>query len=152
MKELLNGLLLAIGCVITSCLVSTMALFIADNQQGADLKALMYLQAASVPLALSITAFLLIPVERQSVTQRLKVLYCATPQWLIFSAILLNSLVASGEVALIVVAIVTDVRIPWTSHVPLMSMLVSSLAYCLLSGQQRLMTGHRQALSGRWAP
>lgn len=86
------------------------------------------------------------------VSRRLNRLYSAIPQWLIFSAVILNLLVVSGEIALVTVAMATDEKVSWTSHVPLASMMTSSLAFCVLFGKVRLISGRAKALSGRWAP
>ena len=152
MTELLKGALFALACVIASCLVSTMALFMGGGQDGADLQVLMHLQMVSVPLGLTATVHLLIPRRGEPVSRRLRSLYAAIPHWLVFSAILLNLLVLSGELALVTVALATDKEVPWSSHIPLASMMTSSLAFCLLFGKALLDSGQTKALSGRWAP
>lgn len=151
-KELIKGLLFVFACVIATCLVSTMVLFMGGGQQGADLEVLMHLQAAFVPLGLATVAFLILAVRGDSPAGRVKKIYAATPQWLIFGTIVLNLVVISGELALIVVSRAIDGEIAWTSHVPLISMMTSSFAFCALTGQNRLLSGHTQSLSGRWAP
>ncbi|MDJ0748189.1 MAG: hypothetical protein QNJ11_01835 [Woeseiaceae bacterium] len=151
-KDLIKGLLFVFACVIATCLVSTMVLFMGGDQLGADLKVLTNLQAASIPLGLATVALLIFAAGRNAAAGRIKKIYAATPQWLIFGAIVLNLVVISGETALIVVSRAIDGEIAWTSHVPLISMMTSSVALCVLVGQNRLLSGHTQSLSGRWAP
>lgn len=151
-NELIKGLLFVFACVIATCLVSTMVLFMGGGQQGADLKVLMHLQTASVPLGFATVAFLIFMADGDSPAGRIRKIYAATPQWLIFGAIVLNLVVISGELALIIVSRAIDGEIAWTSHVPLISMMSSSFAFCALVGKNRLLSGHTQSLSGRWAP
>lgn len=152
LKELTKGLLFTLACIILSCLMSIMALFISGGQNGSDLQMLMQTQILAIPLGAIITVWTIVSVGGGTFGYRLKKLYAATPQWLVFSAAMLNLLVAFGEIALITVSIVSDEKILWTDHVALVSMMMSSLAFCLLYGHGQLMSGQTHALSGRWGP
>ena len=111
---------------------------------------LMQLQILSIPVAASVIIWTIASVDGGTLTKRLGKLYVATPQWLIFGAVMLNLLVASGEIALITVAIASDGEVRWGDHVALVSMMMSSLAFCLLFGQGQRMSGRERAMSGRW--
>ena len=150
---LLNAAIMAMSVVVLSCLVSTMALFMGAGQKGTDLQSLMYLQIASVPIAL--TAILLgrfVRDARNCEDSTFKQLYAAVPQWMIFCFLMLILLVGMGEVALLVVARTMSEEIAWTAHAPLASMFACSLAVCVLYGRGQLLAGRPVAFSGRWAP
>ena len=150
---LMNMAMVAMSLVVLSCLVSIMALFMGAGQAGADLQSLMYLQIASVPVALA--AILLgrfVPDPKTSDGVGFKTLYAAVPQWMVFCLLMLNLLVAAGEIAFYVVARMTDETIAWTAHAPLVSMFACSLAVCVLYARAQLIAGRPQAFSGRWAP
>ncbi|MGI9219584.1 MAG: hypothetical protein ACR2QS_00945, partial [Woeseiaceae bacterium] len=77
-------------------------------------------------------------------------LYDAVPQWMAFSFFLLLLLVASGEVAFLIVSGSADIDVQWTAHAPLLSMLVSALAICAIYAYTGLQTGRPNPRSGRW--
>lgn len=150
---LLNATIATMSMIVLSCLVSTMALFMGGGQSGVDLQSLMYLQIASVPIALA--AVLLgrfVPGTRTGKCTTFRKFYAAVPQWMVFCFLMLNLLVASGEVALLVVARATSEDIEWTAHAPLVSMFAGSLAICVLYGRAQQLAGRPVAFSGRWAP
>ncbi len=149
-KALINGVLIMLIIVILSCLVSIMVLFIGGNLTGPDLGTLVQIQSLSVPAGIAVIIWTLASVGRGTLGERIKTLYAAMPQWLIFSAVVLNLLVASGELALITVAISTDQEVSWIDHVALVSMLASSLAFCFLYGHSQRLSGRHHAFSGRW--
>ena len=139
-----------LAIVILSCLVSIMTLFIGGSLSGSDPGMLMQLQSLSVLVGIVVSLWTIASVGRGTLIERLKKLYAAMPQWLVFGAVVLNLLVASGETALITVAISTDQKVSWIDHVALVSMLVSSLAFCFLYGQSQRLSGRHHAFSGRW--
>ena len=149
----LNAVIVAMSLVVLSCLVSTMALFMGAGQKGPDLQSLMYLQIASVPIALiALLMGRFVPDTRNRDGITIKQLYAAVPQWLIFCFLMLNLLVAAGEVALLVVAGTTQAAIPWTAHAPLAGMFACSLAVCVVYARAQILAGRPVAFSGRWAP
>lgn len=152
LREAIKGLLFMLACTMLMCLVSIMALFISGVQNGSDLQMLMQVQALSIPLGVIVIAWTIAAVGDGTTAERLRKLYSAIPQWLVFSAGMLNLLVASGEISLITVFFVSDQEILWTDHIALVSMLVSSLAFCLLYGHSQRLSGRKTALSGRWGP
>ena len=152
-KLALNAAIVTMSLVALSCLVSTMALFMGADQNGPDLQSLVYLQIASVPIALiALLAGRFVPDASTRNGTTFKQLYAAVPQWLIFCFLMLNLLVAAGEVALLVVARMTQEAIQWTAHAPLVSMFLCSLAVCVVYARAQLLAGRPVAFSGRWAP
>lgn len=149
----LNVSIVTMNLVVLSCLVSTMALFMGGGQTGTDLESLMYLQIASVPVALvAILLVRFVADARTSGSIEFGELYKAIPQWMIFGLLILNSLVASGEAALLVVVRTMKEDVPWTAHAPLVSMFTCSIAVCMLYGRAQILAGRATALSGRWRP
>jgi hypothetical protein len=149
----LNGTIIIMIMVIMSCLISTMIVFMGGGQQGTDLHSLMLIQIASVPIAFAailVSVFLYSPGDDNA--NSIKRLYAAVPQWMVFGFLLLNSLVVAGEVALLIVSRATEQIVEWTSHAPLMSMLMCSLAVCVLYARTGLLSGRPPPLSGRWPP
>ena len=149
-KELMKLLLFTLASIVLSCLVSIMVSFIVGRTSGTDLQMLAQVQAFSIPLGLAVVAWSIVTVAGESFVDRIRKLYIAIPQWVIFSAFMLNLLVASGEIALIADSIATGEYNNWTDHLSLMSMMVSSLAFCLLYGLSKRESGQEQAFSGRW--
>lgn len=150
---LLNSVTATLSVVALSCLVSTMALFMGAGQEAIDLQSLVYLQIASIPIALiAVLMSRFAPGPGVGNKPTFKKLYMAIPQWMIFCFIVLNLLVAFGEVALMVVARTMPEDLPWTNHAPLVSMFVCSLAVCVVHGRAQLIAGRPVAFSGRWAP
>ena len=133
MQTFLNILMIVLAMVIATCLVSTMALFMGGGQTGTDLYALMLLQWGSVPVALlAIVVALLFGPHHSAGPLSFKRLYAAVPQWMALAFFLLFLLVASGEIALLIVARLADTPPAWTAHAPLVSMLFCSLAISVL--------------------
>lgn len=134
-----------------SCLISLMALFMGGGQDGTDLRALMHLQAALIPVAILIVAIGVYSfVVNDGWTKGMRAVWRALPQWMIFVFLLLNSLVLFGELALVIAMTATDEMILWHVHVPLAAMFCCSLAYILLYARQHSYPGSKPALSGRW--
>ena len=150
---LLNGTIIIMLMVITSCLISTMIVFLGGGQQGTDMHSLTLIQIASVPIAfVAILGSVFLCSSGDQNANIIKRLYAAVPQWMVFGFLLLNSLVVAGEVALRIVSRMTEQTVSWTSHAPLMSMLRCSLAVCVLYACTGLLSGRPPALSGRWPP
>jgi hypothetical protein len=140
---MLNALMILLAMVVGSCLISTMAIFMGGGQMGADLRELMMLQLISIPVAI---VALMLAISSYSA----KRLYAAVPQWMAFGFFLLFLLVASGEVAFLIVSRAADVRVEWTAHAPLLSMFFCSLAICALYAFSGLKSGRPNPTSGRW--
>jgi hypothetical protein len=150
---LLNGTIIVMVMVIMSCLISTMTVFMGGGQQGTDLHSLMLIQIASIPIAfVAILGSVFLCSSGDKNVNVIKRLYAAVPQWMVFGFLLLNSLVVAGEVALLIVTSMTEQTVKWTSHAPLISMLMCSLAVCVLYASTGLLSGRPPVLSGRWPP
>ena len=150
---LLNAMSIIMLMVIMSCLISTMTVFMGGGQQGTDLHSLMLIQIASIPIAFVaiLGSAFLYPTGGEN-ANTIKRLYAAVPQWMVFGFLLLNSMVVAGEMALLIVSRTTEQTVEWTSHAPLMSMLMCSLAVCVLYARAGILSGKPPALSGRWPP
>ena len=140
---MLNALMIILAMVVGSCLISTMALFMGGGQAGADLRELLLLQLISIPVAIVASA---LAISSYSA----KRLYAAVPQWMAFGFFLLFLLVASGEVAFLIVSRAAEVEVAWTAHAPLLSMFFCSLAICALYAYAGLKSGRPNPTSGRW--
>lgn len=143
MRDMLNALMIFLMMVVLSCLVSAMIVFMGGGQGGVDLHELLILQLVSIPIA-TIATF--VAVAAYPVRE----LYSAVPQWLILAGFLAFLLVASGEVAFLIVTRSTGSEVPWTAHAPLVSMLLSALAICALYAYTGLKSGRPKPHSGRW--
>lgn len=149
----LNAAIAVLGLVVLSCLASTMALFMGAGSSATDLQSLLQFQIVSVPIALVVICLCrFVPGGSSGKGPSFKELYTAVPQWLIFSFVLLNLLVASGEVALLVAARTTHEGTEWIAHAPLISMFTCSLAVCAAYARLQILAGRPVAFSGRWAP
>ena len=140
---MLNALMIVLAMVVASCLISTMALFMGGGQAGADLRDLMLLQLISIPVAM-------VAIVMAVSSYNVKRLYATVPQWMAFGFFLLLLLVASGEVAFLIVSRAADVEVAWTAHAPLLSMFFCSLAICALYAYAGIRAGRPNPTSGRW--
>ncbi|MGI9201444.1 MAG: hypothetical protein ACR2QL_10315 [Woeseiaceae bacterium] len=120
-----------------------MALFMGGGQAGADLRELLLLQLISIPMAIAAITLVFS-------SYNVKKLYAAVPQWMAFGFFLLFLLVASGEVAFLIVSRAANVSVEWTAHAPLLSMFFCSLAICSLYAYSGLKSGRPNPTSGRW--
>ena len=141
----------AFAMIIASCLVSTMAIFMGGGQGGTDLRELMLLQIASVPLSvLAIAAALLISKLKSGDIPGVKKLYAGVPQWMALAFFLLFLLVGSGEIAFLIVTRAAGIDVAWTAHAPLASMFACSLAICVLYACSGHWSSRPDPVSGRW--
>ena len=151
LRGVLSYLAILLACVVVSCLVSAMALFMGGGQSGPDLITLMNIQIGSVPIAI-VAAVIAIGVcgkySKESMTARR--LYAAVPNWLVFCCVILITLAGLGEIAIVVVLMTTDLAIEWTAHAPFVAMIACSLAACVLYACIGILSGTPVALSGRW--
>lgn len=148
----LTYLAVLLAGVVLSCLVSIMALFMGGGQGTVDLFGLLAIQTASIPAAV-LAMLLALYLTRLAGHTPLTVqrIYAAVPQWLVFIVLILAMLVCFGEVAFVVVERATGTPLAWRAHVPLLGMLICSLAVAVLYACIGLMSGRPQAMSGRWS-
>lgn len=151
LRGVLSYLTILLVCIVVSCLVSAMALFMGGGQSGPDLTTLMHIQIGSVPVAI-VAAVVGIGVcskySKESMTARR--LYAAVPNWLVFCCVILVALAGLGEIAIVVVLMTTDLVIEWTAHAPFVAMIACSLAVGVLYACIGILSGRQVALSGRW--
>ena len=151
LRGILSYLAIVLVCIVVSCLVSAMALFMGGGQSGPDLTTLMHIQIGSVPVAI-VAAVIGIGVcgrySNESMTARR--LYAAVPNWLVFCCVILIVLAGLGEIAIVVVLMTTDLVIEWTAHAPFVAMITCSLAVGVLYACIGILSGRQVALSGRW--
>lgn len=151
-RHFIDSLLVVLALTAASCLLSTMVTFMGGHRGGADMSALLLVQLASVPVSALLILFALIYVSRKtSLKSSLGALWTALPQWLLFIFFFLNSLVVIGEIALVIANRMTDSPPSLLAHVPLGSMLATSMAYLVLYGAQHFDEKDHRALSGRWS-
>ena len=152
MKDLLaEWTLVILAIVVGSCLVSLMVLFMGGGVDGAEVKPLLQLQLASVPVAVVLavycfTGFVLGGGWRKG----LRRLWVAMPQWLVFIFLLLNAVSVSGVIANLIVAGATADSVSLLEYAPLLGALACSSAYLLLDARRRAKRGDEPALAGRW--
>ena len=150
-QELLRITATVMGIASTMSLISMMALFVGGGQTGTDLRALMFLQIGLAPIALVIALINLVWFARDNGwTAGIRRMWCATPQWLVFIFLLLNSLVLFGEIAFVIVVFAAEGMVLWHEHAPLICMLMSTAAYITIYARLHAYPGSLPALSGRW--
>ncbi|MDJ0938175.1 MAG: hypothetical protein QNJ00_00295 [Woeseiaceae bacterium] len=143
--------LAVLAMIVVSTLFSLMVLFMGGGQSAPDLEGMMYVQAAAIPFAIAVIAFVtLLFVSAWGWRDGLGRLWQAMPQWLVFAFVLLNSLFIAGEMAMWIVARAYDEALDWRQQVPLVSLFLSSAAFLVLYARTRV--GKTPVLSGRWAP
>ncbi len=128
-----------------------MVMFMGGQRGGADLAALMLLQLATIPVSLSLIAAGFVSMaSKDDWRGALRKFWNALPQWLLFIFFFFNSLVAIGEIALIIASRMTAIPQTWQAHIPLVCMLSSSSAFLVLYAISNSGSGSDPALSGRW--
>ncbi len=138
------------AAIAVSCLLTLMVVFM-GGQIGSDLRGLMLLQAWAIPLEILVIGFVAaLFVTASGFRGGLKRLWVAMPQWLVFGFLLLNTLFVAGELAVIIASRATGEAISFSEQVPLISLLLSSLAVLTLAAWAY--DGREQLLTGRWAP
>lgn len=151
LRVVLSYLAILLVCIVVSCLISAMALFMGGGQSGPDLIALMNIQIGSVPVAIVSAVIAVVVCGRYSEEpMTASRLYAAVPHWLVFCCVILISLAGLGEIAIVVVLMTTDLAIEWTAHAPFVAMIACSLAVCVLYACVGILSGRQVALSGRW--
>lgn len=139
------------AAIAVSCLLSLMVIFMGGGQAAPDLRGLMLMQAWAIPVEILVVGFVTaLFVTASGWRGGLKRLWVAMPQWLVFGFLLLNSLFVAGELAVIMVARAEDHAMSLSEQVPLISLLLSSLAVLTLAAWAY--DGREQVLAGRWAP
>ena len=139
------------AAIAVSCLLSLMVIFMGGGQAAPDLRGLMLMQAWAIPVEIFVVGFVTaLFVTASGWRAGLKRLWVAMPQWLVFGFLLLNSLFVAGELAVIMVARASGEAMSLSEQVPLVSLLMSSLAVLTLAAWAY--DGREQQLSGRWAP
>ena len=152
MKDLLaEWTLVILAIVVGSCLVSLMVLFMGGGVDGAEVKPLLQLQLASVPLAVVLAVYCFTGfVLGEGWRKGLRRLWVAMPQWLVFIFLLLNAVSVSGVIANLIVAGATTNSVSLIEYAPLLGALACSSAYLLLDARRRSKRGEKPALAGRW--
>ena len=152
MKDTLGQFLqFFLAAISISCLVSLMVLFMGGLRATPDFASLLGIQLVAIPLSLAYTLYGLLQfADGDGLAAGVRKLWQATPQWLVFAYLLLNSLFLFGEVALIVVARALQQPLVWQNHVPLVALLACSTAFVVLFALSRARQGDRQGFSGRW--
>ena len=152
MKDLLaEWMLVILAIVVGSCLVSLMVLFMGGGVDGAEVKPLLQLQLASVPLAVVLAVYCFTGfVLGEGWRKGLRRLWVAMPQWLVFIFLLLNAVSGSGVIANLIVAGATADSVSLLEYAPLLGALACSSAYLLLDARRRSKRGEKPALAGRW--
>ena len=152
MKKLVaEWTLVVLAIVVGSCLVSMMVLFMGGGVDGSEVKPLLQLQLASVPVGLMIVGYCVAGVVGGAGWRAgLHQLWTAMPQWLVFIFLLLNAVAVSGVAANVIVVHGTQDTVGMLEYAPLLSTLTCSPAYLLLDARLRSKRGDKPALAGRW--
>ena len=129
MSKLLDALLIG-GTILTgTSLVSMLGVFMGFS--GAALEALLSVQAyASLLAAVACGAIVAVFLSAFGLLAGWRELWRRLPHWLLFAAVVVNSLVAMGELSYLLIHTLTDNSVPWRDHVPLAAALSGSLTVC----------------------
>ena len=140
-----------LAIVSLSCVVSLMILFVGGGRPGSDTQQLLLFQAFTAPVALGVAVWGMQRFARSGGFKAgLQKMWSATPQWLVFVFLLLNSLVLLGEIAYVIVMRATSQSIGWHEHVPFITMVLTTTAYVVLHALVNSAPGSPPAMSGRW--
>lgn len=124
---LLKWLTIAFAVLLASSLLSMMAVF--SGSTGSDLRDLLNLQAAAIPVAIVAFAWSSALVARgHGARAAARALWEGLPGWLLFVVVVMLSLVIVAEMAFVIVGSYTGEPRPWDEHVPVASAFTSALA------------------------
>lgn len=124
---LFKWLAVAFATALLSSFVSMMAAFV--GSEGADLRDLLVLQTALIPLGLAVFAWCLGALVRQfGLPGAFRMFWHHLPGWLLFAILAANSLVLIAELSVILIQHHTQTLRPWQEHLPAATALASSLA------------------------
>ena len=139
-----------LATVVVSCLVSMMVMFVGGSM-GNDFRSLILLQALAAAMALVVSAMAVYSfVATEGTGAGLRSIWAALPQWLVFTFFLVNSLFLFGEISFLIVGRAMGDTIEPAMHVPLLSLLLCSVAFLLLHARRHSFPGSRPAMRGRW--
>jgi hypothetical protein len=145
------ALLSLLSLVILSCLLTLMVIFMGGSFTGADLNGLLLVQTAAIPVTLLFVAAEIRGFVRLNGWRvGLALLWRKIPAWLVLALVLLNSLVFVGELSVLLIDYLMDEPLPWTDHVPLLSLLCSSLAFTVLYAKVAQLYWNGVTRLGRW--
>lgn len=137
---LLKWLTIAFAVLLGSSLLSMMAVF--SGSSGDDLRDLLLLQAAAIPVAIgaAFMSFALV-ARRLGAAGAPRGLWAELPGWLVFVILVMLSLVVVAELAFVLVGYHTGELRPWREHIPVVTAFTSALAlagcYAALRLEQR---------------
>ncbi|MDX1481391.1 MAG: hypothetical protein R3315_06940 [Woeseiaceae bacterium] len=150
-RGLLYSGLYLLGVLILSCLVTLMIAFMGGSFAGGDLSGLFIIQAAAIPVALLVVAREVAAFVGPNGWRRgLGMLWERVPAWLVLALVLLNSLVLIGELSVLLLQFLLDEPLSWVEQVPLIALLVSSVAFSILYAKAASLYGKATTQIGRW--
>ena len=150
-RRFLYWVLYLLAVLMLSCLVTLMIAFMGGSFEGADLSGLFVIQAAAIPIALVVivretAAF----VGPNGWRKGLGMLWQRIPAWLVLALVLVNSLVLIGELSVLLLQYLLDTPVSWIEQVPLVALLVSSIAFAILYAKASRLYGQGTTNVGRW--
>lgn len=135
--SLLKWLTVSFAVLLGSSLLSMMAVF--SGSTGEDLRDLLRLQTAAVPVALAaaVWSYALI-ARRHGAAGAPRRLWAELPGWLVLAVTVMLSLVVVAELAFVLVGGYTGEARPWREHVPVATAFTSALALAACYAALRL--------------
>ncbi len=134
--SLLKWLTLAFAVLLGSSLLSMMAVF--SGSTGEDLRDLLSLQTAAVPVAVAAAAWSYALIARRHGAVAPRRLWAELPGWLVLAIAVMLSLVVVAELAFVLVGGYTGEARPWREHVPVAAAFTSALALAACYAALRL--------------
>lgn len=134
---MLKWLTIAFAVLLGSSLLSMMAVF--SGSTGDDLRDLLSLQTAAIPVAVIATAWsYALIARRRRKAGTLRTLWAELPGWLVLAIAVMLSLVVVAELAFVLVGSYTGELRPWAEHVPVATAFTSALALAACYAALRL--------------
>lgn len=133
------------------CLVTLMHSFMGGRADNPDVVALGNLQIGGSLLSAVIIGVALAFFARENgLRPALRRIWEHTPGWLVFSLILLNSLVFIGELSYVLIGHAIDPTKDRADHLSLICLLLASLAFLALFATQHVRSGNPPFSKERW--
>ncbi|MEL7297873.1 MAG: hypothetical protein AAGJ86_09425 [Pseudomonadota bacterium] len=150
-NQLVPATLTLLGFCVLTCQVTMMVVFMAGVEAVPDMAPWLDFQLVTSIFAIGVVAYNLYRLrERSAWRAGLSAWWRATPQWMLLAFVILALVMLVGELSFLLLFGITGRADPWREHIPLIAMVVCSVAFVVVYAEWRAGRGAVANVSGRW--